>query len=78
MANINSFSVEFVKEHFKITSFDVVENPNTGKLFVASSNGTNFKCQSSIDFTKSMNFIGESIDDICLVNKLESNIKFSF
>jgi hypothetical protein len=85
MSTSKSNTVEFFtwdefKDYFSITKAEVVKNPKTGKLFVAS--GSNrWKCQSDINFELPMRFLveDENYADACLVNVTESdNVQYSF
>ncbi|WP_110999199.1 phosphoribosyltransferase [Taibaiella soli] len=59
------------KEKLGIASFDVVRNPNTGKLFVSTSKGY-YRCQRDIDLTNPANLkfliVNGDFNECCLVN----------
>ena len=63
-----SVSIPEFKSQNNIASFQVLKNKATDKLFVATDSGKTFRCQQDIDFTKPMNFIGEDLANLCLVN----------
>lgn len=68
MANtLQHWDVSQVKQQLGIDIIQVVKNPHTGKLFVSTAKGS-FRCQGDLDITKPMHFIGESIEQACLVN----------
>ena len=72
--NVSFLTWDEFKNEVGITKADIVKNPNTGKLFVAS--GANkWKCQGDIDFTKDMAFLIEdnNLEEACLVNVTSSN-----
>jgi hypothetical protein len=79
-SNVEFFTWEEFKDYFDIKKAEVVKNPNTGKLFVAS--GSNrWKCQGDIDFELPMRFLveDEDYDNACLVNVTESdNVQYTF
>ena len=79
-SNVEFFTWEEFKDYFDIKKAEVVKNPNTGKLFVAS--GSNrWKCQGDIDFDLPMRFLveDEDYDNACLVNVTESdNVQYTF
>ena len=78
--NVEFFTWEEFKDYFDIKKAEVVKNPNTGKLFVASGSHR-WKCQGDIDFDLPMRFLveDEDYDNACLVNVTESgNVQFTF
>lgn len=78
--NVEFFTWEEFKDYFDIKKAEVVKNPNTGKLFVASGSHR-WKCQGDIDFELPMRFLveDEDYDNACLVNVTESdNVQFTF
>lgn len=72
--NVDFFTWEEFKDIFDIKKAEVVRNPNTGKLFVASGS-RRWKCQGDIDFDLPMRFLVEDEDynSACLVNVTESD-----
>ena len=71
MPTFQRYGMSEFKELVKATSFDVVKNPKTSKLFVAGTNGHSYKCQGDIALTEGVEWLvvdGE-IDDACLINK---------
>lgn len=71
------------KELLGITrACQVVNNPNTGKLFVYVTDNIKFKCQQGIDFDSPMKFIweGDDTDSACLANVKETsnNVVYTF
>lgn len=79
-SNVEFFTWEEFKDYFDIKKAEVVKNPNTGKLFVASGSHR-WKCQGDIDFELPMRFLveDEDYDNACLVNVTESdNVQFTF
>jgi hypothetical protein len=79
-SNVEFFTWEEFKDFFDIKKAEVVKNPNTGKLFVASGSHR-WKCQGDIDFELPMRFLveEEDYDNACLVNVTESdNVQYSF
>lgn len=68
MKTLINVSTDQFKEHFKCNTFSVLNNPKTNKLFVATDNGKTFRCQQDLDATAPVNFIGEDMDNLCLVN----------
>lgn len=72
--NVEFFLWEEFKDYFDIKKAEVVKNPNTGKLFVASGSHR-WKCQGDIDFDLPMRFLveNEDYDNACLVNVTESD-----
>lgn len=73
-ANVEFFLWEEFKDYFDIKRAEVVKNPNTGKLFVASGSHR-WKCQGDINFDLPMRFLveDEDYDNACLVNVTESD-----
>lgn len=72
--NVTFMTWDQFKEANNITKADVVRNPNTGKLFVASKD-MKWKCQADIDFEKDLAFLIENDDmeNACLVNVSSSD-----
>ena len=72
--NVSFLTWDEFKNEVGITKADIVKNPNTGKLFVASG-ASKWKCQGDIDFTKDMAFLIEdnNLEEACLVNVTSSN-----
>jgi len=75
MQNSQSTSVTFLSvDQFKAKvsqdSLDVIRNPNTEKLFVASEDGSRWKAQQDLDANAPMAFLIDhgDIDEACLVN----------
>jgi len=68
MANLLQLSVSQFKVEFKCDAFTVLRNPKTGKLFVSTDNGMNFRCQADIKLASPVQFIGEDKANLCLVN----------
>jgi hypothetical protein len=68
MKTLLNISVGGFKQHFNCNNFSVINNPKTNKLFVATDNGKTFRCQQDIDVSAPVNFIGEDMDNLCLVN----------
>lgn len=73
-SDVDFFTWEEFKDYFDIKKAEVVKNPNTGKLFVASGSHR-WKCQGDIDFDLPMRFLveDEDYDNACLVNVTESD-----
>lgn len=69
-----TLSVNLFKERFNTTKIDIVRSPKTSKLFVTIDDGTKFKCQQSIDLSKPVAFIGETHEELCLVNPSTANV----
>ena len=61
------WDISQVKQQLGIDTIQVVRNPHTDKLFVSTAKGS-FRCQGDLDITKPMHFIGESLNEACLVN----------
>jgi 3'-phosphoadenosine 5'-phosphosulfate (PAPS) 3'-phosphatase len=68
MKNLMNVSVADFKANFNCNTFSVISNPKTQKLFVATDNGKTFRCQQDIDVNAPVNFIGEDMENLCLVN----------
>jgi len=81
--DLKQYGVPEFKTLVGATSFDMVLNTKTNKLFAAGSNGQNYKVEAAIDFTKPIVVLvpfdaatGElQLDESCFVNKRESNVK---
>ena len=72
-AHLSSIGVSFFKQQMGITSFDVIVNPATEKLFCAADTGMTFKCEQALDVTKEMVILVDSTDpanpEYTLINK---------
>jgi hypothetical protein len=71
--NVEYFTWEEFKDYFALNKAEVIKNPNTGKLFVASGKHR-WKCQGDINFDLPMRFLvkDEDYDNACLVNIKET------
>ena len=67
---VQFLTIEEFKKQISAESMQVLKNPNTGKLFLAASNGENYKVQQEIDTTKEMKILVPegNITDACLTN----------
>lgn len=76
---LKQVSVANFKELTGASSFDIVENPNTNKLFAAGDNGKNYKVEGSIDFKKDIVVLidDEDLDNSCFINKRADGIKIT-
>lgn len=68
MKTLINVSTDQFKAHFNCNTFSVISNPKTNKLFVATDTGKTFRCQQDLDVESPINFIGEDMDNLCLVN----------
>lgn len=68
------------KKALDCESFQVIKNPKTDKLFVATSNGKRLRCQQSIDITKPLSWLipDGNLDEACLINASEANVVATF
>ena len=67
---VTFMTVTQFKEKVGATSFEVLKNPKTSKLFLAGDNGENYKVEGAIDNRKEMRMLIEDNDlaNACLVN----------
>jgi hypothetical protein len=71
MATFQRYGMSEFKTLVNATTFNVVKNPKTSKLFVAATNGQSYKCQGDIDVKQPVEWLvvdGE-VDDACLINQ---------
>ena len=68
-----TLSISEFKTRFNVETINIVRNPKTGKLFVSTANG-NYKCQGTFDPAKPAVFLGESHEDLCLINQDTTNV----
>lgn len=63
-------SINMFKQQVGATKLDVLRNPNTGKLFVAADNGTNYNCQQDLDVTLPLSILipDGDLTKACLIN----------
>jgi len=75
-AHLSSIGIAFFKQQMGITSFDVIVNPATNKLFCSADTGFTFKAEQALDVTKPMVILVDSTnpDDpqYTLINKRET------
>jgi hypothetical protein len=79
--NVTFLTVSEFKTKTGTSSMQVLKNPNTGKLFLASDNGQNYKVQQAIDGNQEMKMLvpeSGNLADACLTNvKPGAEVKFS-
>jgi len=71
MSQITFLTVTEFKAKVNATKMDVLENPKTGKLFLAADNGQNYKVQAAIDGSKEYKMLIPEDGDLsqaCLTN----------
>lgn len=68
--NVSFMTVSEFKEKVGATTISVLKNPQTGKLFMSTNTGQNFKVQADIDQTKDIRVLvpDGDLDQACLVN----------
>lgn len=64
---LKTWDISQMKQALGIDIIQVVRSPKTGKLFVSTTVGS-MRCQGDLDLKQPMYFIGESIENACLVN----------
>jgi hypothetical protein len=71
MATFSRIGMSEFKTMCGATTFDVVRNPKTNKLFVSGSNGHSYKCQGDLDPAQPVEWllVDGSVEDACLINK---------
>lgn len=69
MSKVKFITVKQFKEQTKSTDLQVLENPNTGKLFLTNGD-QNWKVQQELDIEKQMRILvpEEGMEEACLVN----------
>ena len=70
VSEVTFLTVSQFKHETGANSFEVLRNPKTGKLFMASDSGVNYKVQGDIDPSKEMKMLVpiEGLSEACLVN----------
>lgn len=78
-SNLSQVSVAVFKTMVGATAFDIVENPNTNKLFAAGDNGKAYKVEAKIDFKLEICVLvdNDDVDNSCFINKRASNVKIT-
>jgi len=68
--NVKFLSVSEFKTAIGATKLEVLTNPATGKLFMASDKGANFKVQGDIDTKERMVVLVDNgdLENACLIN----------
>lgn len=71
----NSMNYKSFAAKLGINTMEVVKNPQTGKLFLATNVGK-FKVENNIDYDKPLDFLWEddNMQDACLINHRETNV----
>ena len=72
MKTFSVMSITDFKQKYGYNKLTVVRNPHTGKLFVASGNGANYRCQQNLNTEEPLAFVSSSDDgeeeNWCLIN----------
>lgn len=80
MDKLTRLGVSEFKAAIGASSFDVVKNPKTQKLFVSASNGSTYRVQASINLSEGVEMLVPNGDltNACLVNKGTNNVMATF
>ena len=71
-------TVNEFKTLMSVDTFDIIENPKTGKLF-ASGGGKQYRVQSDLNFSLAIEVlvVDEDYDAACFINKKADNVKIT-
>lgn len=80
MSDFTTFiTVEELKSSLGVTSFEVVRNPKTSKLFISYGSNEVLRVEQAIDFSKPVSFgYTEVVTDGCLINTKQNNVVMTF